>query len=232
MRDDMTAKKVTALEVYEKLQEMILSFELRPGSRVTETELADYFRVSRTPVREALQRLEQEGHLTIRSKQGCFIREIDIKELSDYYQVRIALEMAAVESACNRMPTKELEALAQQWRPSAQPKRVASETMKEKDEAFHMALAGGSGNRVLIKYLRDINHHIRIIRRVDFDHHERISRTYREHFEILQSLLQRDADKARFLVKRHILRSEKFAKTLTLTQLARKKSFAKRFDGV
>lgn len=232
MRDNIVSKKATAFEVYEKLREMILSFEIYPGSRVTETQLAEHFHLSRTPIREALQRLEQEGHLTIRPKQGCFIRELNIGELSEYYEVRIALEMAAVEKACSHMPTKELEALAEQWQPSMQPKRISAEAMKEKDEAFHMALAGGGGgNQVLIKHLRDINNHIRIIRRVDFDNNERIARTYREHFEIVQSLLQRDAEKSRSLIKRHIVRSEKFAKTLTLTQLARKKSFAKNFSG-
>jgi len=223
------AKKLTAHEVYENLREMIMSFELYPGSRITETELAEHFCVSRTPVREALQRLEQEGYLTVRPKQGCFIRDLDVGALSEYYEVRIALEMASVETACSHMPTKDLEALAEQWDPSTQPKRIASAAMEERDEAFHLALAAGSGNMALVKYLRDINNHIRVIRRVDFDNSERIARTYREHFDIVQSLLQRDVDKARSLIRRHIVRSEEFAKTLTLTQLARKKGLASRF---
>jgi DNA-binding GntR family transcriptional regulator len=209
---------------------MILSFELYPGSRVTETELAEYFGVSRTPVREALMRLEHEGHLTIRSKQGCFIRQIDIEELSEYYRVRIALEMAAVEDACAHMPTSEVERLVAFWDPAGLPENISSAAMEENDESFHLALAIGSKNSVLVKYLRSINDHIRIIRRVDFDEPERIRRTYLEHYDIAQSLLHREVAKARNLIKRHIRRSEEFAKTLTLTQLARKKSSANRFD--
>ena len=222
-------KAVAAKDIYQTLREMILSFELYPGSRVTETELADHFGVSRTPVREALMRLEHEGHLTIRSKQGCFIRQLDVEELSEYYRVRIALEMAAVEDACSHMPTSEVERLVAFWDPAGQPEHLSSTAMEESDEAFHLAIALGSNNAILVKYLRDINDHIRVIRRVDFNDPERIRRTYQEHYEIAQCLLHRDAAKARNLIKRHIRRSEEFAKTLTLTQLARKKALANRF---
>jgi len=214
---------LAAEDVYAALREMILNFELYPGSRVTETELAQYFNVSRTPVREALLRLENEGHLTIRSKQGCFIRQIDISELSEYYRVRTALELAAVEDACNHMPTSELEQLAKIWDPERQPKKTVANVMEEQDEAFHIALAAGGGNTALVKYLRDINDHIRVIRRVDFTDPERISRTFQEHHDIIKAIMNREVQKARNLVKRHIQRSEEFAKTLTLTQLARKK---------
>lgn len=222
-------KPMATSDIYQTLREMILSFELYPGSRVTETELAEYFGVSRTPIREALMRLEHDGHLSIRSKQGCFIRQIDVEELSEYYRVRIALEMATVEEACNHMPTSEVEQLVAFWDPASQPEQLSSSTMEENDESFHIALAMGSKNAILVKYLRDINDHIRVIRRVDFNDPDRIRRTYQEHYEIVQCILHRDAAKARSLMKRHIRRSEEFAKTLTLTQLARRKAMASRF---
>ena len=224
-------KPAAAADIYLTLREMILSFELYPGSRVTETELANYFGVSRTPVREALMRLEHEGHLTIRSKQGCFIRQLDIAELSEYYRVRIALEMAAVEEACVHMPTGDIEQLVDFWDPGKQPTDLGSVAMEQNDESFHLAIAIGSRNGILVKYLRDINDHIRVIRRVDFNEPDRLRRTYQEHHDIALSLLHREAAKARNLIKRHIRRSEEFAKTLTLTHLARKKAMANRFGG-
>jgi len=220
---------MSALDVYRAIKEMILSFELYPGSRVTETELADAFGVSRTPVREALQKLEGEGYLLIRPKQGCFIRELDIDELSQYYNVRTALEVLAVESACAMMPTRDLEALAEAWNPeqlsagSAQPDDIG-----QKDEDFHLAIARGSGNKVLESYLHDINNRIRIIRRLDFTDYDRTGRTYREHYAVIRHLLDRNPEKAKAEMRAHIQRSEEFAKTLTLTELARRKSFAKR----
>lgn len=224
-------KKLAAKQdIYSVLREMILTFELYPGSRVTETELADYFEVSRTPIREALLKLENEGHLTIRAKQGCFIRQIDVAELSEYYRVRTALEIAAIEDACTHMPTTEVERLIALWSPENKPDSVTANQMEEWDESFHIAIALGGKNEVLVKYLQDINDHIRVIRRVDFDNSERIKRTFEDHQKILQAILHRDATTARNLIKRHIQRSEEFAKTLTLTQLARKKSTANRFD--
>lgn len=223
-------KDIGKQDIYATLREMILTFELYPGSRVTETELAAYFEVSRTPIREALLKLENEGHLTIRAKQGCFIRQIDIAELSQYYRVRTALEIAAVEDACTHMPTHEVERLLVLWNPTEKPDQIMSNVMEEQDESFHIALALGGKNEVLVKYLQDINDHIRVIRRVDFDNTDRIRRTYEEHHKILQAILHREVALARNLIKRHIQRSEAFAKTLTLTQLARKKSGANRFD--
>lgn len=225
-------KMVAKQDIYSVLREMILTFELYPGSRVTETELAEYFEVSRTPIREALLKLENEGHLSIRAKQGCFIRQIDIAELSQYYQVRIALEIAAVEDACTHMPTTEVERLISLWIPDNKPDQISANAMEEWDESFHIAIALGGKNEVLVKYLQDINDHIRVIRRVDFDNTERIKRTFEEHHNILLAILHRDAATAKSLIKRHISRSEEFAKTLTLTQLARKKSTANRFDKI
>lgn len=227
---EAVSPRLGARDVYHRIREMILSFELYPGTRVTETELADLFGVSRTPVREALQKLEVEGFLSIRPKQGCFIRDLDIEELSEYYRVRITLEMLAIDTACVMMTTKELENLAQIWNPE---KLSATESglgsMDEKDEDFHLAIARGSGNRVLVNYLSDINNRIRIIRRMDFTDYDRIGRTYREHYAIIQHMLQRNAEKAKIELRMHILRSEEFAKTLTLTQLARRKAFARKF---
>ncbi len=221
--------RMSAESVYSAIKEMILSFTLYPGTRVTETELADSFGVSRTPVREALQKLEVEGYLSIRPKQGCFIRELDIEELSQYYSVRIALELQAVEAACAMMPTRDLEALAEAWNPgqltadAAQPNDIG-----QKDEEFHVAIARGSGNKVLENYLCDINNRIRIIRRMDLTDYDRTGRTYREHFAIIRHLLDRNPEKAKAEMRVHIQRSAEFAKTLTLTELARRKSFAKR----
>lgn len=218
----------SASEILNRLREMILSFELYPGMRITENELARRFSVSRTPVREALQRLEAEGYLNILSKQGCYIRDLDISELADYYQVRITLEMQSVESACTHMPTRDVEELLKLWDPAAAASDDnAPRTLGSRDEDFHLALARGSGNVALARYLADINNRIRIIRRLDLADERRTERTYDEHYEILQAILQRDASRAKRLIKRHIEKSEQFAKTLTLTELARRRAFVR-----
>ncbi len=211
-------------DIYRHLKDMILGFALYPGARVTETELATRFGVSRTPVREALQRLAAEGYVTIRPKQGCFVRDIDIETINQYYEVRIGLEMRALELAGVSMSDGQIRKLAAVWEPQqvpSQPPPVA--TMVARDEGFHLALAGGAGNTVLASYLKDVNDHIHIVRRLDFTDPARIEQTYAEHHEILQRLLARDVDAAKNLLLRHIRKSADVAKVITLTQLAQQR---------
>ena len=224
----MAEAKLSAKDVYTRLREMILIFEIYPGSRVTETELADYFGVSRTPIRSALQRLEAEGYLTVLPKQGCFIRNLDIEDLSKYYQVRMSLEQFSLQLACTYMSDTTLSELAAAWDPARQVDRSDDpEEMEARDEAFHLALAEGGGNLVLRSYLADVNRHLRIVRRLGFTMAERIDQTYDDHFRICQSLLRRDIIQAQSLMRDHISHNEQFVKTLTLTQLAihKKRSF-------
>ncbi len=224
----MTDSKPSSHDVYNSLREMILSFELYPGSRVTELELAAQFGVSRTPIRSALQRLEAEGYLTIQPKQGCYIRAIDIAELTQYYQVRVALELFSLDLACTYMPDADLHALADAWDPVKQMERSDNpEDMEARDESFHMALAEGGGNLALVEYLADINRRIRIIRRLDFTNGGRIDKTYEEHHAMIKHLLARDLPHAQALMREHINYSENFAKNLTLTQLAKSRFLVK-----
>lgn len=229
----MSEAKLSAKEVYTRLREMILNFEIYPGSRVTETELADYFGVSRTPIRSALQRLEVEGYLTVLPKQGCFIRNLDIEDLRKYYQVRMSLEQLSLQLACTFMSDTDLGELAEAWDPGRQAERSDDpEEMEARDEAFHLALAEGGGNLVLRNYLADVNRHLRIVRRLGFTMAERIDQTYGDHYQICQSLLRRDLNEAQSLMRDHIAHNEKFVKTITLTQLAirKKRSFPMKAD--
>lgn len=221
----MQARQVASpRDIYRQLKDMILGFYLYPGVRITENELAARFGVSRTPVREALQRLAAEGYVTIRPKQGCFVTDIDIERINHYYEVRVALEMRGLDLACLSMSDAQLNKLAAQWNPQQAPASPPPmEVMVARDEGFHMALARGGGNTVLAGYLEDVNEHIHIVRRLDFSEATRVDHTYAEHFEILQRLLDRDADGAKALMLRHIRKSAEVAKTITLTQLAQQR---------
>ena len=84
----MTTAKSAAQLVYDQLKKKIIDFEIYPGTRLTELEIAEEFAVSRTPVRAALQRLETEGQITILPKQGCFVRSVDIETISQITEGR------------------------------------------------------------------------------------------------------------------------------------------------
>ena len=222
------AKLTSSQDVYNSLREMIQNFELYPGSRITESELAELFHVSRTPIRSAVQRLEAEGYMSVLPKQGCFIRNIDIDELMQYYQVRKSLENLSLELAWTYMKDAALRELADEWDPDKFTDRSNNaDDMESRDESFHIALAEGGGNVVLTNYLADLNRNIRAIRRIDFTNEPGIDRTYTEHFEICQHLLHRDLAAAQRTMLSHINLSENFAKTLTLNQLAKSRKRVK-----
>lgn len=215
----MRTRKLSSPEIYVTLRQMILESELAPGARVTESELAAKFRVSRTPIREALHRLEVEGLLEIRPKQGCFIRSIDMEKISDYYNVRVALEAMAIEQACVNMPDEELKKLADIWNPAKRPRHGdAIDDVKAAEESFHITLAEHSGNPVLADYLRDVNDHIRVVRRLAFMDEKTVAETYRDHYEICRLLLKRDARGARAAMIEHITKSQDKARNVTLSQ--------------
>lgn len=214
------SRKTSTVGIYERLRRAIMDFELAPGARITETELAETFGISRTPVREALHRLENEGLISIRPKQGCFVRDVDIHQISNYYDIRIALEVMAVELACKNMPDEVIAQLSDTWNPAKRPKRFKnSDEIKVLEEIFHAMIAEYSGNPVLASYLKDVNDHIRSVRRLGFPDEKSVIETYDEHYRICKLLKKRDARAAREEMIRHIRKSQGIARSVTLSQL-------------
>lgn len=215
----MSTTQFSSQKIYEKLLKKILEFEIYPGTRVTETELASDFNVSRTPVRAALQRLAIEGHIVIQPKQGCFVRAVDIEKISNYYDVRVHLEAAAVELACENMGDDELDALEEIWNPARVKKSLNMDEVKSLEEAFHIEIAVASGNAVLVGYLEDVNNHIRILRRLGFPDRKSVLETFVEHYELCQLIRARNVRNARKAMIAHIRKSQQIARSVTLSQL-------------
>lgn len=214
--------KSAAQLVYDQLKQKIIDFEIYPGTRITESEIAEDFQVSRTPVRSALQRLEAEGQITIMPKQGCFVRSVDIETISQYYDVRISLEATAVELACDHMNDEDLDAQQEVWNPERLEENLDLEDMEEikaREEAFHIGIALGSGNSVLANYLRDINNHIRILRRLGFPDRQSVIETCEEHYAICQLIREHNKTQARRAMTKHIRKSQELARSVTLSQL-------------
>lgn len=215
----MSSTQFSSQKIYEKLRRKILEFELYPGTRITESELAADFKVSRTPVRAALQRLAVEGHVIIQPKQGCFVRAVDIERISEYYDVRVHLEAAAIELACEYMSDDDIDALEEIWNPRNVKKSINFDEVKMLEEAFHVSIAAGSGNRVLQEYLEDVNNHIRILRRLGFPDRKSVLETFEEHYELCQLIRTRNARSARKAMIEHIRKSQQIARSVTLSQL-------------
>jgi DNA-binding GntR family transcriptional regulator len=101
--------------IYQHLKQEIFSFRLLPGDRFTEMEIAERVAASRTPVREALTRLQREGFVAVSLRQGWQVKPFDFNQFEQLYDVRIVLELAAVKRLCEMEPCPELEDLAHIW---------------------------------------------------------------------------------------------------------------------
>jgi len=140
--------------------------------------------------------------------------------VSDYYTMRVALEAMTVELAIENMSDAELQALADEWNPeNYKEQRIDPEFIKQFEEAFHISLAKGSHNQVLLQYLEDVNSRIRPIRALGFPDTKSIKETYDEHYEIIRLIQKRDVARAREAMVEHIRKSQKIARSVTLTQL-------------
>jgi DNA-binding GntR family transcriptional regulator len=192
-----------AERVYRELREMAITFEIRPGQRLNEIALAKHLGVSRTPLREAFNRLSSEGFLTFSANQGFFRKSLDVKEIFDLYEFRQKLEAVAVRLAVERAAPEQLAVIDKFLEQSAKevPTRTTSE-MVTLDEAFHEQVMALCGNEEMLHSLKNINGRIRYVRWVDMD--GRRSVTQGQHKAILKKLRDRDADGAASLMSDHI----------------------------
>jgi DNA-binding GntR family transcriptional regulator len=205
--------------VYERLKQDIFDFRLLPGDRLTETELADTLKVSRTPVRQALHRLEQEGYLKLAFRNGWNVLPFDFDRFEQLYDFRIIIELAAIQQICDAEAAADLGALAAIWLVPESERLDDARTVSENDEAFHQDLVIATGNAEMARVHRDISEKIRIIRRLDFTKGERINATYDEHAQLLRLLTQRKAAQAAILLRSHISASKAEVRKITLHML-------------
>lgn len=205
--------------VYRQLKADIFEFRLPPGARFSENEVAQRAHVSRTPVREALFRLEREGYLEVRSKSGWSVRPLDFELLDHLYDLRVVLECASVQKLCAGDPRAALAGLERIWLVGPRHRLADGARVAKLDEEFHARLVAAGGNPELARVHQAISERIRIVRRLDFTHPERIIYTYLEHARILRSVLARKAARAVALLRSHIGSSKAEVHKISLHRL-------------
>jgi DNA-binding GntR family transcriptional regulator len=224
---EVPARGNLAEQVYAELKAQMHDFQLVPGDRFSEAEIGTRLGVSRTPVREALFRLRNEGLLDVESKSGWFVRPIDFAKLEQLYDLRVVLETACVARLCaSTEPAPELDGLKAVWL-VPQPERLTDgREVGALDELFHATLVRAAGNDEMARVHWDVTERIRIIRRLDFTRPDRIEATYSEHAKILRSIIQRKPDQAQLLLKTHIEQSKAEVRKITLSTLHEAKARA------
>ena len=207
-------------QVYQRLKADLHQFLFTPGQRLSETALAGQMGVSRTPVREALTRLRDEGLVEVESKTGWFVRPIDFDRIDQLYDLRVLLELDAVARlAQSEAPEVQLAPLRQIWLLPSSERLRDGHAVGELDEGFHSALVRAAGNDEIARVHDDVTGRIRIVRRLDFTRDDRIDATYQEHARILRAVMQRKADQARMLLRAHIEQSKAEVRGITLHAL-------------
>src|ERR1700761_321338 len=190
--------------VYEQLKAMAVSYQFKPGERLNEGELAKRLGVSRTPLREALNRLNTEGFLRFTPGKGFFCRELDAHEIFDLYELRKSIEVASIRLAIKRARDEDIDALlAFLDATGPDPGERGSVELVELDETFHERLMAMSNNAEMLRVLRNVNARIRFVRWIDMDRINR-SNTQAEHRAVLLGLKGRDEEACVAVLEKHI----------------------------
>jgi DNA-binding GntR family transcriptional regulator len=211
-----------AERIYLQLKDDIFEFRLLPGDRFSEGEIAERMAASRTPVRQALYRLEREGYLEVYFRSGWQVKPFDFAHFEELYEVRIVLELEAVKRLCER-PNGELpdalEQLRCTWMVQPEQRLQDGREVSRLDERFHCQLVEAAGNREMARLHAEVSEKIRIIRRLDFTQEPRVELTYEEHARILGAILSRRCEEAQLLLKTHIEVSKAEVRKITLHML-------------
>jgi DNA-binding GntR family transcriptional regulator len=213
-------------EVYEQLKQDIAEFKLVPGDRFTENSVTERLDVSRTPVRQALVRLQQEGYVEVLFRSGWRVLPFDFAKFEQLYDLRMVLETTAAHRLCDeglRSPNPVDHALVDElmalWLVPVAQRSSDTLQVSQWDEAFHCALVAAAGNPEMARVPRDVTDRIRIIRRLDFTKQARIDATYEEHGKILSAIRAKRGDQAAMLLRAHIETSQAEVRKITLHQV-------------
>ncbi len=216
-----TEPATLADQAYARIKQMIFDFTLMPGDRCSESELAQRLEVSRTPLRQALQRLEREGFLQVMPKIGWQVAPLDFDTFDELYDLRVLIECHSAQHLSEVEERPALAELADIWLVPPAERLTDGAEVGRCDEQFHARLVQASGNREMARVHREITERIRIIRRLDFTKSARIEATYDEHARILRAITRRRGDEAQRLLRAHIEQSKLEVRHITLDMLYR-----------
>ena len=193
-------------QTYDIIKNMIILREIEPGKKINEEHIANEIQVSRTPIREALCRLENEGIVKIIPRRGAFVSDLTETNVKEILLIREVLEGLVVRLAVENMDAKTLEKLRKAIeKVSTIPeddRDLINYTRSEVD--FHSILLSASNNQMLKNMMEMVNAHLQIIRLRTVVIPERAQKTVKEHQQILKAIEKGDTDSAEALMRKHV----------------------------
>lgn len=209
--------------VLEILREAIVSGLLRPGEKLMEAQLAEEMGISRTPVREAIRKLELEGFVNMIPRKGACVAEYSEKDIVDTFKIRLALERLAVELAVEKITDARLEELKKVIaEESIYIENGNLEMMVEKDAEFHELIYSTGDNRRLVTIMSNLKEQIRRFRFVSLGGQGRGKEVLEEHELIMEALKRRDLKQALACMEEHIENTQQALLAAIKEKLSRK----------
>ena len=195
--------------VFEALREAIINGTLKPGERLMEVQLAEEMGVSRTPVREAIRKLELEKLVVMVPRKGAYVADISKTEIAEVFEIRRALEGLAAQLAADRATDDQLETLERYlFRISEAIDKGDLEATIMLDTEFHNELYQAANNERLGEMINNLREHIQRYRSTSLAHPGRMKQALSEHRRIVESIGKRDATLAKKLAEEHIINAE------------------------
>lgn len=203
--------------IFETLRKAIVSGDIKPGERLMEVSLAEQMGVSRTPVREAIRRLEAEGLVTMIPRKGTHVSELSVKDIMDVLEVRTVLDKLATDLAAKHIQPaqlKNLETVHKQYISCVEKDNM--EGAIKKDVEFHDIIYSASGNPRLVAVAASLREHIYRFRVIYMSDNLIAENVLNEHEEILEALREAQNNVASNLAEKHIRNQmETIIKTVT-----------------
>ena len=194
--------------VYDQIKDRILTNQYRPGDRLSETQIADEFDMSRTPVREAIKILSKENLVEVHNGAGIFVKMVTLKEIVDIFQVRMILECSALKLAWENIALAELEELESLWVELSSRifagEKVNSIEIANMDSDLHLFIAQRCSNKYLADLLIETKERVRRFQQLSAESLGNAEETVRQHLEILQLMKCKNQEAALSAMKKHI----------------------------
>ncbi len=190
-------------QIYNELKQRIISCQYRPGEFLTEEMLCEALGASRTPVRDAISRLEQEQLLTIHPKKGVKVNRVSLRSVNELFEARLRIEPYAVSQYGNRIRDEVYAEYIAFFRDA----KCSSEEMYRKDNEFHQMFVDATQNRYLISFYNIVSDQV-MRYRVLSDVNERTQDSRQEHIDVAMQCLQGNWEKAGETMRVHIENSK------------------------
>lgn len=195
--------------VFETMREAIISGQLRPGERLMEAQLAEEMGVSRTPVREAIRKLELEGFVVMIARKGAYVADLSTKDIADVFEIRSALEALAAGLAAERITDEEMEDLQRILvKVSESAESHDLEALINVDTEFHDVLYKASRNNRLVQIISNLREQIQRFRSTTLASPGRMKNALEEHKKIVDAISERNVALAMQLAQEHIENAE------------------------